>query len=199
MNFAIFRRRFAVAVAVTALVFPLVGQARARSNESNTPTDKQFLTTAAEINLGEIELGKLAEQKGNNAAVKDFGKRMITDHSLLEDQVKTVAKNEGVTLPTTAGPDVAALQKQLAKDSGAKFDQAYIQHMLAGHNRAITTFEYQIEHGQNGAIKSYAESALPVIQDHIRIAEDVAGKMGLSGKSGLDQPGKAISASAVPE
>lgn len=161
-------------------------------------TGKDFIAAATKINLGEIELGKLAEEKGNNQAIKDFGKRMVEDHSKLETQIQDLAKANGVTLPSQPGSAASSLRQQLSKDSGAQFDQTYIQHMLSGHKQAIATFENEIEHGQNPAFKSYAESALPVIQGHIRIAEDVAGKMQLSGKYGLEAPGKAIRAPAVP-
>lgn len=203
MRFAFMSDRFALAVIVAALALPVVSVAR--SNASNSkhatqnsaqmmPTGNQFITDAAKVNLGEIELGKLAEQKGGNAAVRDFGKRMVDDHTQLQSQLESLAKSKGVTLPTQAGSDAMTLRDELAKDSGMKFDDDYMQHMLSGHKQAIDNFENEIEHGQNPAFKTYAENALPVIQDHIRIAENVAGKMQLSGRNGLESPTKAITA-----
>ena len=58
----------------------------------------------------------------------------------------------------------------------------------------ISEFENEIEHGHDQAVKSYAEQTLPALQDHIRIAEDIAGKMGMSGKTGLSDEAKAITA-----
>jgi predicted outer membrane protein len=65
---------------------------------------------------------------------------------------------------------------------------------LQGHKEAISAFESEIEHGQNQEAKNYAEQTLPTLQDHIRIAEDVAGKLGLAGKTGLSDETKAINA-----
>ena len=203
--------QFSLAVVVTALLLPGAAWAqneRTHANEaetandannsaeSNEPTGTPFLDSAARVNLGEIELGKLAEQKGDNPAVRDYGKRMVEDHTKLESQLQADAKTEGVTLPSQPGTDTADLRRQLANESGTKFDDVYIQHMLSGHKQAINNFENEIEHGSNPTYKSYAEAALPVIQDHIRIAEDVAGKMQLSGKAGLESPNKAINAPA---
>jgi putative membrane protein len=187
--------------AALAMVLTLVvaGSAQQKSWNGKMPTGKAFLTKAAEINLGEIELGKLAQQKGNNQAVKDFGQRMVEDHSKAETQLEPLAKQEGVTLPKMAGSSVAHLRQQLSGESGAQFDEMYMKHMMAGHKQAIAAFEHEIEHGQNPAIKAYAEKCLPVIQDHIRIAEDVAGKMDMPGRPGLEQPDKAIAASAMPK
>ncbi|HTV58010.1 MAG TPA: DUF4142 domain-containing protein [Verrucomicrobiae bacterium] len=192
--------RFAIVVFAAALISPLItvaGETGAGQN-SKMPLGKNFIAAAAKINLAEVELGKLAEQKGDNQAVKDFGKRMVADHTQLESELQDLAKAADVTLPSAPGTNASDLRNQLSADSASKFDQAYIQHMLAGHKQAIAMFENEIEHGQNAQFKSYAETALPVIQDHIRIAEDVAGKMELSGKLGLSAPNKAISASARP-
>jgi hypothetical protein len=71
--------------------------------------------------------------------------------------------------------------------------------MLSGHKDAIAALESDVEHENNPAIKAYMEKTLPVIQDHIRIAEDIAGKMGMPGKEGLQQPDKAITASPTPK
>jgi len=188
-----------LAILLALLVGATFSVAQQQSSNQAMPTGKAFLKKAAEINLGEVELGKLAEQKGNDPAVKDFGKRMVADHTKAEQELQPLAKQEGVTLPTQPGPAVTTLNQKLSSVSGAEFDQMYMDHMLSGHKGAINTFENEIENGQNPAIKSYAEKVLPVIQDHIRIAEDVGGKMGLAGQQGLDDSYKAITASAKPE
>jgi putative membrane protein len=177
-----------------ALVLSLgiLAAAQQSNMNQNMPTGKAFVKKAADINLDEIELGKLAEQKGNDAMVKDFGKRMVEDHTQAENQLKPIAQKEGVTLPTQAGENAAKMKQQLSGLSGTQFDQVYIKHMMSGHKDAIACFENEIEHGNTQAIKSYAASTLPVIQDHIRIAEDVAGKMGMAGGQGLESPNKAI-------
>jgi putative membrane protein len=188
-----------LAVIAAVLALMVVSPAQQRSSNQNMPTGKTFIDKAAEINLGEIELGKLAEQKGNNQAVKDFGRRMIEDHTQAEHELQQVAKQEGVTLPSQPGSDATSLRQQLSAASGEHFDQIYMDHMLAGHKGAIADFENEIENGKDAAVKAYAEKVLPVIQDHVRIAEDVAGKMGMAGREGLEQPNKAITAPATPK
>ncbi len=41
-------------------------------------------------------------------------------------------------------------------------------------------------------VKKYAEQALPTLEDHIRMAENIAGKLDMPGKAGLNQEKKAI-------
>ena len=42
--------------------------------------DAKFIKGAAEGNLAEVKLGELAQQRAASDAVKEFGKRMATDH-----------------------------------------------------------------------------------------------------------------------
>ncbi|MFY9844017.1 MAG: DUF4142 domain-containing protein, partial [Terriglobales bacterium] len=83
-------------------------------------------------------------------------------------------------------------KSELQKLSGAKLDDAYLRDELQGHKEAISAFENEIEHGRNQEVKNYAAQTLPTLQDHIRIAEDIVGKLGLSGKTGLSDETKAI-------
>jgi len=188
--------RFTLAIMVAALAFPALSLAAQSNPATALPTGKQFIMKAAKINLGEIALGKLAEQKATDPAIKDFGALMIRQHTALEQRLDTLAKDQGITLPTKPGAKQIALKEQLEKESGQRFDNSYIQHMLSGHKGAVAAFENEIENGSNAAYKAYAAQGLPVIQDHIRIAENIAGKMGRSGQYGLYQPSTAITARA---
>ena len=187
--------RLTIAILAAALAFPLASFA-AQPSAKPLPTGKQFVKKAAEINLAEISAGRLAERKATDPAIKDFGSLMVRQHTALQQQLEKMAKTQGITLPTKPGPKQVALKDKLEKLSGQQFDNEYIQHMLSGHRHAIAMFENEIENGSNRACKDYAISALPVLQNHIRVAEDVAGKMGRSGRYGLTQPSDAITASA---
>jgi putative membrane protein len=151
------------------------------NNDTLSSLDRSFISSAEEANLAEIETAKIVEQKATDPAVKDFANRMV-------------AKSTGVTLPAEPTAAKANQKDEWQKLSGAKFEDAYLRVQLEDHRQAISVFENEIEHGQNEAVKDYAEKILPTLQDHIRIAEDIAGKMGMSGKAGLTQESKAIAA-----
>jgi len=42
--------------------------------------------------MAEVKLGELAQQKGTSDKVKDFGQKMVTDHSKAGDDLKQVAQ-----------------------------------------------------------------------------------------------------------
>jgi putative membrane protein len=160
--------------------------------ESLSAADRTFITTAAEANLAEIETAKMIEQKSKDPAVRDFAKRMVTDHTQASQTLATVAEMTGISLPASPSAADRTQEDELKKLSGAKLNKAYLRDELAGHKQVISAFESEIEHGQDEAAKNYAAQTLPTLEDHIRIAEDVAGRMGMSGKSGLTQESEAI-------
>jgi putative membrane protein len=190
-------------ISVSAGLLLWVAAASGQSQTANHPNlsdqDQQFATMAAQANVGEVQLGKLAERSGSSDAVKQFGKLMVKDHSRAQDNLRSWASSSNFMLPGELGPEAMPLKNALSAISGKQFDRAYIQEMLQGHKKVIAAFEAEIEHGQDASLKQYASSVLPVIQDHIRIAEDIAGKMNMSGGKGLSDESKAILAQSGPK
>jgi len=157
-------------------------------------TDRSFITSAEQGNLAEVDTAKMVQQRTTDPAVKDFASRMVTDHTRASQQLKALASSEGITLPAEPIATERTQNEQWKKLSGAKLNDTYLRDQLEDHQQAISVFENEIEHGKDQAVKNYAEQTLPVLQDHIRIAEDLAGKMDMSGKAGLSDRSKAITA-----
>jgi putative membrane protein len=157
-------------------------------------TDRNFMSTAADANLAEIDTAKMVAQKSPDPAVKDFANRMVTDHTQASQSLASVAEMSNVKLPTEPSATKRNQKNELQKLSGAKLDDAYLRDELQGHKEAIAAFENEIKNGQNQEVRNYAVQTLPTLQDHIRVAENIAGKLGMSGKAGLSDPTKAIAA-----
>jgi putative membrane protein len=134
--------------------------------------DKSFVMEAASGGLTEVELGKLAEQKASNAQVKQFGSRMVQDHSKANDELKQVASNKGVQLP--AEPDSKHQRdiKRLQGLSGTEFDRAYITHMVADHKKDVSDFQKEAKSGKDADVKAFAAKTLPTLQEHLKMAQD---------------------------
>ena len=105
------KSRSMLASSVIVLAVFIISVAQQRSHGQAMATGDAFLKQAAEINLGEVQLGKLAEQKGNNPAIRDFGRRMVEDHTKAEDNLRRIAQQQGVTLPSSPGQHAATLQQ----------------------------------------------------------------------------------------
>jgi len=136
--------------------------------------DESFALTAAQANLGEVELGKLAQQQGQHADVKQFGMRMVTDHMKAYDQLKQAASGLRMALPSTPGATQNQQKQKLSGLSGEAFDKQYASLMIEDHKKAIALFQGEAEGGMNAELKSYAKMTLPTLQQHLQMAEMMA-------------------------
>jgi putative membrane protein len=184
----------AIVLMGTGSLFAQQKQSKMAGQKMDNSADRNFITSAAEANLAEIDMAKMVGQKATDPAVKDFANRMVTDHTQASQNLASVAEMNGVKLPTEASAAERNQKSELEKLSGAQLNDAYLRDELQGHKETISAFESEIEHGQNQEAKNYAEQTLPTLQDHIRIAENVAGELGISGKAGLSDETKAITA-----
>ena len=88
---------------VLVIVMTLATAAGAQSSRAASG-DTAFATKAAQANLAEIELGKLAQQKAMRDEVKQFAQRMVADHGKKLDELKGLAASKNITLPSANTP-----------------------------------------------------------------------------------------------
>ncbi len=164
-----FANNFAPVLAVAALAF--VPAALAQNANRLTPGDTAFAEKAAQGNMAEVRLGDLAQKKAESPDVKAFGKRMMEDHTRLNHDLQAVAGPSGVTMPTTPGAKEQEQYNRLSQLSGAAFDHAYMRDMLADHRADISAFRREADDGTNPEMKAYAAKSLPVLEEHLKLAE----------------------------
>jgi putative membrane protein len=140
--------------------------------------DDAFLKMAAQGNVAEIALGQLALQNAESAEVKQFGAKIIQDHQKASQEVQQLASKEGIQLPRQISQEQKTRQVELAQLSGRPFDLAYMQYMLKDHRKEVTQFEQTAQHLQNPAVKTWAFNTLPILQQHLEMASNVATKLG---------------------
>src|SRR5205085_8885052 len=95
--------------------------------------DRDFMTKAAIGGMEEVELGHLATQKAASNDVKQFGQRMVDDHSKAGNELKSLAAQKNVTLPTALDQAHQGDVDRLTKLSGAAFDREYMGMMVKDH------------------------------------------------------------------
>ena len=124
-------------------------------------SDTLFVKNAAKGGLAEVELGQLAADHGASDEVKKFGQRMVTDHGKANDELKSLAQQKNITLPTELDGKHKATHDRLSKLSGAQFDRAYMQDMLQDHRKDVNIKkEYQrVIEKRNGCIRQKQSEA----------------------------------------
>lgn len=154
------------------------------SSSSSAPSanmmaaDTRFAKEAAIGGMTEVELGKLAASKGSSDKVKQFGQKMVDDHTKAADELKSVAAKNRMTLPTSLDAKHKAMVDKMSAMSGAAFDNAYVAMMVKDHDKDVMDFKNESENGSNADIKSFATKTLPTIQEHDRMIKEI--KSGMS-------------------
>ena len=133
--------------------------------------DHTFMMKAAQGGMAEVQMGQLAQQNGQSQGVKDFGQRMVTDHTKANDQLKQVALQEGVTLPTSPSSHDQAEYNKMSKLHGDAFDKAYSKMMVSDHKKDIAEFQREASSGSDPQVKDFASQTLPTLQEHLQMAE----------------------------
>jgi putative membrane protein len=151
------------------------------SKAAKPAADKTFVTKAAQGGMAEVELGKLASDKGSSEQVKDFGKKMVDDHGKANDELKSLAQSKNITLPTDLTAKDKALRDRLSKLSGAAFDRAYMQAMLNDHRTDVSEFRMESKSGSDPDVKQWAAKTLPTLESHLKLAQDDSKAVGTSG------------------
>lgn len=137
-------------------------------------SDQQFMTEAARGGLAEVQLGQLASQQGASDAVKQFGQRMVQDHTQANTQLQQLATQKGVALPTDMGNENQQIMQQLSQLSGADFDRAYMNHMVEDHVKDVSSFQQEAQQGQDPDVKAFAAQTVPILQEHLQLARSIA-------------------------
>jgi putative membrane protein len=145
--------------------------------------DRNFLQDAAMGGLMEVELGRVAAQKGTSDAVKQFGQRMVDDHSKANSDLMSVASSKGITLPTTLDEKHQKELTKMSAMSGTEFDRAYSKLMLSDHTKDVSEFEKQSTKGTDADLKAFASKTLPTLQEHLQLAKTLPGNEGGAGNS----------------
>jgi putative membrane protein len=127
--------------------------------------DKTFMKKAAKGGMMEVAMGQVAEQKGQSEDVKSFGKRMVTDHSKANDELKSIASKKGFQLPS--------------KEHTVKWtsDKAYIEMMVKDHEKDLVEFKEEANSGSDPDVKKFADDTAKMVQEHLDLAKETQGKL----------------------
>lgn len=161
-------------------VFIAVSTARAADESKLSSKDAKFLRNAAAGGVMEIELGKVAADRGADADVKKFGQKMVDDHTKINADLKTLAQSKGLDLQK-ALDDAAKKSKTEVEDisnyKGAQFDRAYLNMMVKDHEKDVKEFEEASKKAEDSDVKAFAAKTLTTLQEHLDTAKATRGKL----------------------
>jgi putative membrane protein len=136
--------------------------------------DKHFMNNAADDDMIEAHLGKMAESHAAKTDVKDFAKQLADDHSKAYGELLQLANTTGDNVPR--GIDIRRDHEaaQLTRLSGERFDRLFLRDEIAWHEKAIAAFRREAAHGTNPQVKAMASQMIPVLERHLERARQLA-------------------------
>ena len=152
---------------------PTKGAPAQTSTASQARNDTAFIREALAGNLLEINLGDLARQQATDSSVKQFGLRMVTDHSSMQNQWSSLAARNGLTIQPRLDADQQAQVTRLRQLTGAAFDRAYMSTMVQDHQKDVTVFERQSTSADSPEVRQLASSGLTIIRGHLDMARQI--------------------------
>jgi putative membrane protein len=145
--------------------------ASTQAQSTLSSSDRKFIEEAGKGGLAEVEFGQLAEQKAQSPDVKQFGQKMVSDHSKINDQLKQMASRKDVNLPSGLEGSEKREYDKLQKLSGAKFDKEYMKTMVSDHQKDLKAFQKEAKSAKDADVKSFADSTASTIEEHLQLAK----------------------------
>lgn len=156
--------------------------------------DRKFVEAAARGGEAEVQLGKLAAQRAESPAVKQFGQRMVDDHSKADEKLQQVASSKDITLPSDMDAATRLEYDKLQKLTGSQFDREYMKTMVSDHRKDVQAFQKERRSARDNDVKAFAAATLPTVEEHLKLAQSAQAAATKEGKSA-----PSASSTAAPE
>jgi putative membrane protein len=174
----------------------------ATGNRAEVTTRQEFVRMASMSDQFEITSSRLAEQRSQNAQMKQFAQHMIRDHEKTTQELQRLlpGNTAATAAPRGSGPRPTdssaagtagsrtnaqnepsgldqqhqALLHQLEGAQGTAFDQLYIRQQVQAHQQAVDLFRNYAASGDDAQLKQWAGATLPTLEEHLRLAQQLS-------------------------
>ncbi|HVU34013.1 MAG TPA: DUF4142 domain-containing protein [Opitutaceae bacterium] len=146
-------------------------------------SDRHFINKVAESNQQEIQIAQLAQDRASNPDVQNFAQKVLQDHQKMGQDLQNLAQQENIQLKTNNKESHA--YKKLASASGNDFDTQFVKHMVSDHKNDVKEFKDRADDTKNPELKSFAQNAIPTLQEHLQMAQNLQSSIVPTGR--MDQ------------
>lgn len=150
---------------------------------------KLFLQNAYQDNLTEVQVGQMAQQKGQSQKVKDYGQSLVRDHQAVNEKVQQIAKQKGVELTNKLDMRHQMKVDRLTALTGEEFDKTFMEEQIKAHQETVALFEKVASKSTDNEVKEFAQSTLPELRHHLEMAQGSGTINEASGAQGTNNMG----------
>lgn len=134
---------------------------------------EEYARRQAQGELFEIAISQLVLDKSEDQGVRAFAEQMVTAHSASLEKLRAASGTMAALLPTTLDSTQQTALFRLENISGMKFNMEYMQMQADGHKAALDLNRRYASGGTDPALRQYASDSVPMIQDHLNMAQKV--------------------------
>jgi putative membrane protein len=149
-----------------------------RGTRGNIRADAEFIRDVDADHFLEIRLGRLAQTKGRDQAVRQFGRRMVQDHTTLQRQWTSMASRNGMDRKSGMGPRHRSKLTRLEKLSGREFDREYMTLMVQNHKDYLDYWRKEGRAAKSEPVRELVNRGIPMLERHMSEARQVGGRVG---------------------
>jgi putative membrane protein len=138
------------------------------ASEVNAPDDVvNFLLTATDARLMNIEEASLAWKKGGSKEIKDYAWQMVNEQRMMLGYIKKMALMRGLILPENIKGEKKDECNKLAVLSGKQFDKRFIEMIIRDRKRDLELFKVAA-HSSDPEVREFAEQYIPIIERYLK-------------------------------
>jgi putative membrane protein len=150
-----------------------VQAAREDRRDAVSPAEQDFTMKAAQANLAEIQVARLAIERSQNKDVKGFADMLVKDHTSALEKLRNLMMDYNLPQTATLPADAKQEIDRLAALSEGDFDREFANMMVSDHQKAIELFHDEFGTAQNHDIREYVEGVLPKLEEHLKKAQEL--------------------------
>jgi putative membrane protein len=140
--------------------------------------DEEWLMMSIEGDLFEIQGGNLAQHRATTQVVRELGARLVADHTKSLQEAVAVANELGIEVPSSPSPTQQWELRAVAQFKGIQFDRWYADLEVQDHIQDIQEAQDEVEKGCNDKVRQLAKDDIPVLQEHLRLAQAALAAVG---------------------
>lgn len=138
--------------------------------------DLEFVKRATISGMLEVRANEAALKRTLTAEEQAFAKQLISDHQKANDELASIAKRKGVTVPTALPADEQEKLTEMAEIKDKDFNEEFLEHQISCHKESIDLFEDQAEDGKDADLRAFAAKTLPTLKGHLETAKRLEAK-----------------------
>jgi putative membrane protein len=137
------------------------------------PKTEDFVREAAISDMFEIKSSQLAQTKAQGN-IKSFADQMVTDHTKTSTDLKALAAQEHIAVPTALDDKHQKMLDKLSSETDAAFAKQYADDQVAGHKDAVSLLSRYSKNGPDDKLKTWAAATLPTLVHHLDMAQKLS-------------------------